>query len=237
MLKESNNDISCTVYRMRHTNAYITFLKECGRTLLDLLFPLHERERRVARLTPDALSVSPVERDGIVTLMPYTDALVRDTIRALKYKTRPEAARLCADVLHDYLVDACTDASLLETYTSIYVVPVPLGKRRLRERGHNQVRLVLDQLPKGSDLYTVRECLVRIRETKKQTTLSRRERLENVSGAFACIPETPSLANTLAFLIDDVSTTGATLTEAALPLKRAGATVHPVALARAYEAL
>ncbi len=73
---------------------------------------------------------------------------------------------------------------------------------------------------------------MRTRETKPQTRLPRSERLSNVAGAFAVTDE-QAIADTHIFILDDVTTTGATLANAATPLRRAGAKVTLLALARA----
>ena len=74
--------------------------------------------------------------------------------------------------------------------------------------------------------------LVRTRATKQQTKLSRAERLQNMTGAFS-VPDVEAVQGTHIFLIDDVTTTGATLAEAAKPILKAGAKVSALALARA----
>jgi len=116
------------------------------------------------------------------------------------------------------------------------LVPVPLHASRARERGFNQIALVLQSLPPefrdGTRARLAPEVLVRSRATKQQTKLPRSERLSNVAGAFE-VPDAGFVTHTHVFLIDDVATTGATLANAATPLRRAGATVTLLALARA----
>ena len=73
--------------------------------------------------------------------------------------------------------------------------------------------------------------LTRVLNTKQQTQRGRRERLENVDSAFA-LSKKRDLSQYHIFLIDNVTTTGATLVEAARPLKSAGAKVTLLALAR-----
>jgi len=118
----------------------------------------------------------------------------------------------------------------------VLIVPVPLHSSRARERGFNQIELVLNALPQefrdGSLSILMPGALLRIRETKQQTRLPRSERLSNVAGAFTVF-EAGFVDKTHVFLIDDVTTTGATLVNAATPLRRAGADVTLIALARA----
>ena len=115
------------------------------------------------------------------------------------------------------------------------VIPVPLSRPRFLERGYNQS----DALAAGvSDVLGVPaapELLARSRPTGTQTRLTASERWANVSGAFT-VAEPSALSGAHVLLIDDVLTTGATLTAAALALVDAGATVDAAVLAFAGSA-
>lgn len=112
------------------------------------------------------------------------------------------------------------------------VVPVPLGKKRFKERGYNQAALIAHPLALALGLeYTVKT-LRRWRETRTQVGLSREQRRENVSGVFRVDAGTAHGRNIL--LIDDVATTGSTLSSAAEALRAAGAVqVYAFTAARA----
>ena len=113
------------------------------------------------------------------------------------------------------------------------VLPVPLHRARLYERGYNQSALLALGIGQTLGVPVSETILVRHRATPSQTNLSRPRRWKNVAGAFAVTqPEAVTGHSTL--LIDDVLTTGATLAAAATVLKQAGATsVHAVTLALA----
>ncbi len=100
------------------------------------------------------------------------------------------------------------------------VVPVPTTIARVRARGYNQAGLLADEVARRLDLPT-HDALGRRRSPASQTTLSPRERRENVRGAFAPGDSVPRGARVL--LVDDVLTTGATAGEAARVLRGAGA--------------
>ncbi|RDI96914.1 ComF family protein [Dyella solisilvae] len=112
------------------------------------------------------------------------------------------------------------------------IVPVPLHRQRLRERGYNQALELARALARGWRLPLRHDVLQRIRQTDAQTELGAIARRRNVRGAFAVrdgIALPPHVA-----LLDDVFTTGATLAECVRALKRAGvARVDVWALARA----
>jgi competence protein ComFC len=112
------------------------------------------------------------------------------------------------------------------------VVPVPLGKKRMQERGYNQVGLVAMPLAALSGWEYAPRALARARETRSQVGLSAVERKENVNGAFHGDPGKVSGKNVL--LMDDVATTGATLSSCAGALFEAGARdIYALTLARA----
>ena len=167
--------------------------------------------------------------------MEYTKQEVQDLIQSLKYDGSGRAAHLCAGVLADYLTEEVSSTKQF-SQKKILLVPVPLHASRARERGFNQIALVLQSLPRefrdGTKSRLAPEVLVRSRATKQQTKLPRSERLSNVAGAFEA-PDTSLVKHTHIFLVDDVATTGATLANAATPLRRAGAHVTLLALARA----
>lgn len=112
------------------------------------------------------------------------------------------------------------------------LLPIPLGKKRLRERGYNQVAMVAIPLSIRLGLDYHPSALARARETRTQVGLSARERQENVKNAFFADGQKISGRNIL--LMDDVSTTGATLSSAAEALYASGAReVFALTIARA----
>ncbi len=100
------------------------------------------------------------------------------------------------------------------------IVPMPLGGKRLAERGFNQAALLAAAIGKTLGVPSHPHDLLRVRETRPQSDLPRKDRLSNVKGAFGC---DHSLNGMHIALLDDVMTTGATLSEAARALKKAGA--------------
>jgi len=110
----------------------------------------------------------------------------------------------------------------LEDCSSDLIVPVPLHKSRERERGFNQALELSKPLGKMANLPVFASTLARIRPTRVQAGLSRRERRMNINGAFDLL-ETKSVEGKIVLLVDDVFTTGATLNECARILKKNGA--------------
>ena len=207
--------------------------------IFDAILPLRERAARTKKRTLEDIPLSPTSHDllgaKITTLMDYQNPAVEDLIRSLKYDGSNHAANLAATVLADYLHEEIASQKSFSA-RKVFLVPVPLHKSRTRERGWNQIELVLNALPEefrnGSLSRVSPDALARTRETKPQTRLPRQERLSNVAGAFAVTNE-ETVRDAHIFLLDDVTTTGATLVNASTPLRRAGATVTLLALARA----
>ena len=114
------------------------------------------------------------------------------------------------------------------------VLPLPLSPQRLAERGFNQSLLLARALAPQK---TVSDLLLRLRHAPAQATLDRRQRLGNVKGAFALDPlRAAEVRGKRIVLVDDVMTSGASLSSAAEPLAQAGAAaVTALVLARTDE--
>ncbi|MFZ3072675.1 MAG: ComF family protein [Thermodesulfobacteriota bacterium] len=126
---------------------------------------------------------------------------------------------------------------LMDAYDSLgetgfnAIIPVPLHDTRLKQRGFNQSLLIAKELAKkiGAEVDYLR--LVRTRHTPPQVNLKEKERIANVKGAFAI--ENPSaFKGKKALLVDDVYTTGATIRECSKVLKKSGAEVFVLTVAR-----
>ena len=163
------------------------------------------------------------EIDGIRSPFRF-DGVMRQAIHQLKYRNLRALAAPLAQMLNDYLITNPMPGEVL--------VPVPLHRKRLRERGYNQSSLLAKELGKLTNLPVVDDCLIRQRPTLPQARTSTvDERQSNVADAFACY--TQRLRDKQVLLIDDVSTSGATLNACAAALKAAGVTsVWGLALAR-----
>jgi len=202
---------------------------------LDVILPRKERVVRIESYSLEDVPVSPLEHEAcgttITTLLSYRDQAVQDLVKALKYDRAGSAAKLLASALAEYLREEIANIRLYSAMPVI-LLPVPLHPSRERERGFNQIQKVLESLPQefkdGTLSHVDTESLIRTRATPQQTRLSRSERLQNVAGAFALAHD---LNDAHIILIDDVTTTGATLSEAARPF--VGKTINILALARA----
>jgi ComF family protein len=108
--------------------------------------------------------------------------------------------------------------------TGDYLVPIPLHRRKLRERGYNQAELIASGMSEVTGI-PVRTDLVRRKKfTQTQTMLSLEERKKNMDDAFEEVPVAiRNLENNTCILVDDVITTGSTIISCARELRAAGA--------------
>ena len=149
------------------------------------------------------------------------DAGLRDLIHLLKYEqVRPAAAELGRRLAEAV---ACLETSLPKG--AIPVVPVPLHAHKRAQRGFNQAELIARVAIKHlvrPDLQLSPGVLVRTRETVSQIGLTRHQRRQNLRGAFEVV-NPAAIAQRDILLVDDVFTTGTTVSECARVLRRAGA--------------
>ena len=149
---------------------------------------------------------------------------IRHAIHTLKYCRNVALGDALAQQLADYVGKLSWSVDL--------VVPVPLGKKRLKERGYNQVALVAMPIAATYHWRYAPRALIRSRETSSQVGLSAIERQENVYGAFQA--DDALVFGATILLMDDVATTGATMTACSAALLDAGAkSIYGLTLTRA----
>ncbi len=139
------------------------------------------------------------------------DGILREAIHRFKYNGKTSLAAVFGEMMKASIADHDYDT----------IVPVPLHRKRLKERGFNQSLLLAKSVAKGLDLPVDYLHLKRVRETSPQVGLTVVEREGNVKGVFR-IEGTPFFAAKNVLLIDDVITTGATVAECSRVLKEAG---------------
>ena len=224
-------------------------LPHAARLALDFLFPFQclgcgregkvfcpDCEVRLPRLTapycpicsrPNSVGLchgcrtTPLCLEGIRA--PYTmEGPVRESVHQLKYHQVRAAAPVLGRLMAQHFLSSPLPIDFL--------VATPLHKRRLRQRGYNQSILLAREVGKQVGLPVWEELLIRTRDSAPQVRLSRAERARNVEGSFEC---TRSVEGASILMIDDVATTGSTMSACGEALKRYGArSVWGLVLAR-----
>ena len=141
------------------------------------------------------------------------EGIIREAVQGLKYGQ----AKALAQPLSERLVAQLNR----QNWTIDIIVPVPLHKTRLAERGYNQAQLLSEHVAEEILLPCLAEAVQRQRNTQSQVTLNAMERQTNLEDAFQANPQIVSGKRIL--LIDDVYTTGATLSACAQAILQAGA--------------
>ena len=138
-------------------------------------------------------------------------------------------ANVFAEILYEKIIEELSELSVMENFHAPLLIPIPLSNKRHRERGYNQSELICKEIIKinnlrhGVDMKLENNILIKPKETEHQARIhNRSERLKNIIGSFA-IKNAELIKNKNIILIDDITTTGATLAEAKKILKQNGA--------------
>jgi len=207
-------------------------------TILETIFPTQciFCNTKGSELCAKCLYLSPsAERESanwIFPLFDYRYPPIKKSIWFLKYKGKKRIATIFAEVMYIRIIEELSDKKIFENFQKPILIPIPLASKRYRERGFNQSTLICEaliKLDKNQPAYTdnnftlEKNILIKPKDTKHQAHIEdRNKRLKNIIGSFAIIhPELVVERNII--LIDDVTTTGATLNEARKILKNAGA--------------
>jgi ComF family protein len=155
----------------------------------------------------------PLQFDRVLSPCAYAFPLDR-LIRKLKFSGYLAAVPLLAELMLPELAQ-------LERMPDV-LVAMPLSAERLRERGFNPALEIGRRLAEASGIALLPQACARIRHGTAQSDLPWAQRVRNVRGAFACGTDLRGLAVTV---VDDVLTTGATMSEVASVLRAAGASL------------
>lgn len=172
----------------------------------------------------ELLPKSPVYSKDIFVLFDYQNKIVRLIVKSIKYKNNAGLRKRVAELLYEELLEISSEIALFEG-TPPLLVPMPMSKKEKRNRGFNQCEELVREIKKLADdnIEVSYNTLKKVRETERQTTLSKEERLENVEGSMAAVPSAiGAAAPRVVIVLDDVYTTGASLSEARRALLAGG---------------
>lgn len=205
------------------------FLSRLLSAVLDALFPkrcagCRQRETYLCdRCSSQIIIRGNFGDKTIFSAVSYHEPTVRQLVWLLKYRGVREIADIFAGWLYEALIEDLAEIALYrEKQGRILIIPIPLSKKRQRGRGYNQAEEIAKKLtefdPKLFRLETGN--LIKIKETKTQVSVkNRQDRLKNLRGVFKIL-NAQNLRGRTIILLDDVSTTGATMEEASKALAR-----------------
>lgn len=212
--------------------------------ILDLFFPevcLLCKKSSVVVCSSCMTSLTPYPNNNkslpkfISPVFSYKDSNVKKLIWAFKYSNKKQLAPLLAQSMQDTLQATFSDLYEIKGVRSVLVLPIPLHTTRYREREYNQSELLVREVFQSTENNTLvadYSLLVRRKKTPPNAkSQSRRERALNTIGSFE-VSDYSKVSGRHIILVDDVVTTGTTLSEARKVLLSAGArTVNAVTLA------
>lgn len=163
---------------------------------------------------------------AVVSLTPFRDKRIRQLIHRFKYLNITSLSYPLSRILLLNL------SHLLQNSQSFAICPIPLHPKREKLRGYNQSHLLVEHLSQDLNVPIIHD-LIRTRHTQPQMSFPHPdERRKNIAQAFACPRKSPDIPNTV-LLVDDVTTTLSTLSEAASALHIAGFTdIYAITIAR-----
>jgi len=155
---------------------------------------------------------------GLYSATSYDNFIVKKTVNQFKYAYIKELAKPLSSLIVAHLINL----NQVESFLSFILIPIPLHKKKLKQRGFNQAEEIGKELSKNLEAPILNNVLIKTKQTSAQVELKKEEREKNIKGAFFC--QKPELVrDKKILLVDDIFTTGSTMEECALTLKRAGA--------------
>lgn len=203
--------------------------------LLDAVIPRSKEVALSERLTSEEIRDKIPEsketpESFIHSVLSYRNPLAKTLIWQLKYRGSKKVSGKLGEILYEEIIDyLANEAQFLGTTEKdgkILIIPLPMSRERLRERGWNQTEMLVDAIKPHCDTQTFlfrKDILIKVRNTPRQSHMNNKEeRLKNLSGSFV-VKDPPAVFRKNIILIDDVTTTGATLREARAALLSCGA--------------
>jgi len=208
--------------------AYMSFLN----TILNIVFPVNciVCGKSGQELCLECISGCPeAERESAEWIFPlydYRHPPIKKAIWLLKYKGKKRFTKIFAEIMYGRIIEELSDLARFNNFQKPILIPIPLARKRESERGFNQATLLCNELvkiDKNANFTLRKNILIKPKDSEHQAKIEdRRKRIQNIVGTFA-VKNPKFIVGRNIILIDDVTTTGATLSEAKKTLRAAGA--------------
>lgn len=180
-------------------------MRELLTVIIDLLFPPSEHQLLIRKYTDKSIDLYNLDVfNETLYLSSYSNPVVKAAITENKFCNNQEATLILSELLNIWIN---------KQPQNLVFIPIPLGPKRLRERGYNQVENILKNT--NVPITTRNDILQRKKDTEPQSQLAKLKRQKNIKDAFICDSlKMSEFKNTRIVLIDDVITTGSTMVAA-----------------------
>ena len=199
--------------------------------ILDFLFPRSAPVISIQNMSADEIDrkiprAREIDGNDLNALFDYRDDLARQAIWEIKYRKNEKILVSFCKIFYEYMLDELADEAIFSDFKNPILIPIPSSKNRLKERGYNQCVLIAEEIARidGGKKFTLsKNFLEKVKDSPSQTSVkNRRERLKNLKDCFRAV-SSDKIINSNVILVDDVITTGATMSEAKKTLLDAGA--------------
>lgn len=164
--------------------------------------------------------------DNIFACFQYQDPIIKKLLHSLKYYRKQTIGNTLGEYIYDRLIEEIAELQLFSSGSPIMLVPIPLSSKRLQKRGYNQATLIAKGMihnDKDHIFVLEKDLVVKIKDTLPQAKIKNRAtRLRNIVGCFA-IKHPHKIRGRTVIVVDDVTTTGGTISEIMKLLKKSGA--------------
>jgi len=168
---------------------------------------------------------SDVKIGKLKSMFQHKNKISRKAIWAIKYNKNSKILKKFSNIFYEFILENVTEEMAFSGFNNPLLIPIPMHKNDLKERGYNQSELITKELYKidgGNNFVISVDALLKIKETPHQSVLNNKnQRLKNLKNCFLAKEEIVKNRNII--LIDDVITTGTTMKEASKTLMEAGA--------------
>lgn len=198
------------------------YIKNIKKIIIDLLFPIScvgcgEKDEIICNNCLNKIPKAERETErNIMAVFDYRDPTIRKAIWELKYYHKKYIGKELGSLMYEALIEEISSLRSFSLGEPIILIPVPISNRKNTKRGYNQSSEIIKGFKKcgGEKIFQIEEDVIyRKVDNNPQARISnRKERLKNVHNAFG-IKNEEKIKNRVVIVIDDVTTTGGTITE------------------------